>query len=221
MNAILITVLLAYALPMPTAPSLGGASVTQQPHQAQESNPPSQTQPDTTDTTKDQSEQRQSPSQNAPAPAQEPQQTAPEKPEAGTTPQAPAAPPESAAGSGNAPSSSTTPRKEKKAAKRSPKRKKRIIRNGGAAEPTSQLAPAMPQDQAKRSRQSTDQLLSSSQENLKRASARTLNSNQQATVEQIKVFIEQANAALKVGDFQRGHNLAQKAHALSEDLLKQ
>jgi hypothetical protein len=79
----------------------------------------------------------------------------------------------------------------------------------------------MSQDQARRSRQTTDQLLSSSQENLKRASARTLNSSQQATVEQIKVFIDQANAALKVGDFQRGHNFAMKAHALSEDLLKQ
>ncbi|MBV9483726.1 MAG: hypothetical protein JO249_23680, partial [Acidobacteria bacterium] len=45
-------------------------------------------------------------------------------------------------------------------------------------------------------------------------------SNEEETVSQVKLFIEQANEAMKAGDLDRGHNLAMKAHLLSEDLVK-
>ena len=96
--------------------------------------------------------------------------------------------------------------------------RKIIVREGGTSDPKTQLSPAT--QEAAATRQSTDQLLASTQANLKTISARPLNANQQATVDQIKMFIEQANSALQVGDVQRGHNLAMKAHLLSDDLLR-
>ena len=98
--------------------------------------------------------------------------------------------------------------------------RKIVVRDGGTAEPTTQLTPGMPHDQVARSQETTTWLLSSTEANLKRASTRTLSSNQQATIQQIKIFMDQASAAMKDGDFQRGHNLAMKAHLLSDDLLK-
>ncbi len=95
-----------------------------------------------------------------------------------------------------------------------------VVRDGGTSEPNSQLSVGGAGQQASTARQSTDELLASTQANLKTVSARTLNANQQATVEQIKMFMEQANAALNDGDIRRGHNLAMKAHLLSDDLMK-
>ncbi|HYL15213.1 MAG TPA: hypothetical protein VEV41_19400 [Terriglobales bacterium] len=94
------------------------------------------------------------------------------------------------------------------------------MRNGGTSEPTSQLTPGVSGDQATHSRQTITQLLASTEENLKRTAGRTLTPNEQAMVEQIRTFMSQADAALKVGDLQRGHNLATKAHLLSDDLLQ-
>lgn len=96
--------------------------------------------------------------------------------------------------------------------------RKIVVRNGGTSEPDVQLSPSVPTDPV--ARRSTDQLLASAQNNLKTVSGRNLNTNQQATVDQIKLFIEQANAALKEGDVQRGHNLAMKAQLLSDDLVR-
>ncbi len=96
--------------------------------------------------------------------------------------------------------------------------RKIVVRDGGTSEPRTQLSPTS--QQAMDTRQNTDQLLASTQANLKSMSGRTLSANQQATVDQIKMFVEQANSALKDGDLQRGHNLAMKAHLLSDDLLR-
>ena len=164
----------------------------------------------------------QGPEQKEPAPPQTPEPSVPPSPDVSTPPAQPetAAPQASPARKSEPAKPSTRRKRKKKTTRQATGPRKTVVRDGGTSEPTSQLAPGMSEDQAKRSQQTTNQLLSSSQENLKRASARTLTSGQQATLEQVKVFIEQANAALKVGDFQRGHNFAMKAHALSEDLLK-
>jgi hypothetical protein len=98
--------------------------------------------------------------------------------------------------------------------------RKIVVRDGGVPEPTGQLTPGMSRDQASRSRQTISQLLASTEENLKRTSGRSLNPNEKATVDQIRSFVTQANAALKAGDLQRGHNLAMKAHLLSDDLVR-
>jgi hypothetical protein len=66
----------------------------------------------------------------------------------------------------------------------------------------------------------TADLLAATDANLKQASTRSLNSNQVETVNQIKLFMVQANAAMKAGELDRGHNLAVKAHLLSDDLVK-
>jgi len=78
----------------------------------------------------------------------------------------------------------------------------------------------MPGAQASHQRQNATQLLASTDGNLKRISGRQLNSNQQAMVDQIHSFMQQAKDAIKDGDLQRGHNLAMKAHLLSDELLK-
>jgi len=56
--------------------------------------------------------------------------------------------------------------------------------------------------------------------NLKKISARQLDSTQQATVAQIRQFIGQSRTALDAGDLERANTLAWKAELLSEDLLK-
>jgi hypothetical protein len=149
----------------------------------------------------------QAPAQPVTPPAQ-PSEAAPQTPEV-KPPQKPAPP------------KKTKKRKNdhKPSAEKDPKTRRVVVRDGGTSEPSSQLSPGMPQDHA-HSRQTTNQLLASTEENLKRTAGRTLTPNQQAMVDQIRAFMTQANAALKIGDLQRGHNLAIKAHLLSDDLLR-
>jgi len=68
--------------------------------------------------------------------------------------------------------------------------------------------------------QSTTQLLDSTEQKL-RSITRTLSSDEQNTVAQIRSFVTQARSALKDQDFDRAHNLALKAHQLSDELVKQ
>jgi hypothetical protein len=151
------------------------------------------------------------PAPTNPAPAQQTPEAAPEKP---APEEKPAQAPPARKGKRKKPA----PKKDPSPANSEPK--KVVVRNGGAPEPTSQLTPGMSRSQASRSRQTIVQLLASTEENLKRTSGRSLTQNEQAMVDQIRAFITQAHAALKVGDLQRGHNLAMKAHLLSDDLLR-
>jgi len=128
------------------------------------------------------------------------------------------------------PESKTAAPKPKVAAKKRRHRKKataaaaapekKVVRNGGTADPVVQLAPGMSEEQASSQRQSTSELLSATDANLKQISSRQLNSTQQDSVSQIRKYIEQAKAAEKAGDVQRAHNLASKAVMLSDDLAK-
>ena len=74
--------------------------------------------------------------------------------------------------------------------------------------------------EAARQRHNAEQLLSSSDDTLKRLAGRTLDAKQQETVGQIHNYMEGARSALKEGDVRRANALAQKAHLLSEDLVK-
>jgi len=67
---------------------------------------------------------------------------------------------------------------------------------------------------------STEQLTAATEENLKKIEGRQLTASQQELVSQIKQFTEQSKAAVAAGDLEGGHNLAQKAHLLSEELVK-
>jgi hypothetical protein len=97
---------------------------------------------------------------------------------------------------------------------------KKVVRNGGTAEPVVQLAPGISEEQASSQRQNTTQLLAATDANLKRISSRSLNPGQQASVSQIRKYMEQAKAAEQAGDVQRAQNLASKALLLSDDLAK-
>jgi len=96
---------------------------------------------------------------------------------------------------------------------------KKVVRNGGSEEPTIQLIGGSPAQQASRQR-STEQLTAATEENLKKIAERQLSPSRQEMVNQVKQFMDQSKIAVAAGDLERGHNLAQKAHLLSEELVK-
>lgn len=97
---------------------------------------------------------------------------------------------------------------------------KKVVREGGTAETESQITPSMTLEEASHQRQTTAQLLASTDLNLHKLSSRQLDLSQQATLGQINTFMQQAKKAVSTGDVQRGHNLALKALLLSDDLVK-
>ena len=77
----------------------------------------------------------------------------------------------------------------------------------------------MGHDEASHRRQTTAQLLDSTDANL-RGLNRTLTADEKAMVAQIKDYEEQSRAATAQNDLVRAHNLALKAHLLSDELVK-
>jgi hypothetical protein len=101
-------------------------------------------------------------------------------------------------------------------AKNCPPEKKTIVRQGGTAEPSIQLAGS---DQASQKRNDANQMLGSTEENLKKIAELQLSAAQKDTVAQIRQFVDQSKAALADGDVERGSTLAWKAKLLSDDLV--
>jgi hypothetical protein len=95
-----------------------------------------------------------------------------------------------------------------------------VVREGGASEPASQIAPGLTPAEATHQRINAEQLLGATDDTLKRLAGRTLDAKQQETVGQIRNYMDGARSALKEGDARRANTLAQKAHLLSEDLVK-
>jgi len=95
-----------------------------------------------------------------------------------------------------------------------------VVRHGGASEPAAQIAPGMTPAEAVRQRQSTERLLGATGDQLQLLSARSLDEQQQETVGLIRNFMNGARAALQEGDLRRANTLAEKAHLLSDDLLR-
>ena len=100
------------------------------------------------------------------------------------------------------------------------KPRRRIVKEGGTEETEVQLSEDMPHDVAMHRRATTSTLLSSTEENLKRISNHPLTTDQQNTVNQIRLFMEQSREAIKKSDVDRAHTLALKAHLLSDSLMK-
>jgi hypothetical protein len=96
-----------------------------------------------------------------------------------------------------------------------------VVREGGAREPAALIAPGMTPAEATRQRHNAEQLLGATDDKLKRLAGRTLDPKQRETVGQIRNYMKGARSALKEGDVRRANTLAQKAHLLSEDLVKQ
>jgi len=95
-----------------------------------------------------------------------------------------------------------------------------IIQEGGVNSSPGPVSSTVEHDEATHNRLSTAQLLDSTEANLRRLN-RTLTAEEQATVTQIKDYIEQSRAATTQRDVVRAHNLALKAHLLSDVLVKQ
>ncbi|HXX28548.1 MAG TPA: hypothetical protein VEI99_08770 [Terriglobales bacterium] len=96
---------------------------------------------------------------------------------------------------------------------------KTVVRNGGTSDAKVAISPGMSDQQASQKLENTNQLLSSTDANLKQIAPRQLNASQQDTVKQIKSFVDQAKVAASKGDVERAYNLASKANMLSADLV--
>jgi hypothetical protein len=96
-----------------------------------------------------------------------------------------------------------------------------VVREGGASEPAAQIAPDITPAEAARERHNAEQWLGSSDNQLKQLAGRRLNAQQQEAVGQIRNYMDGARSALKEGDVRRASTLAQKAHLLADDLVKQ
>jgi hypothetical protein len=68
-------------------------------------------------------------------------------------------------------------------------------------------------------RESTAQLLQSTEDNLRNLT-RQLSADERGVVDQIRNFMAQSRAATTDGDMVRAHNLALKAHLLSDELAR-
>lgn len=160
------------------------------------------------------------PSQSSPAESAPPVVVPSENPQAQssaeTTPSPEQKPAESAA------KKLTVPRKKRH--KRTPAPsgtpQKVVVRQGGAREPAEQIAPGITPAEAVRQRQNVQQWLDSTDGQLKRLAQRKLNQQQEETVGQIRNYMEVARGALREGDVRRASTLAEKAHLLSDDLVK-
>lgn len=97
---------------------------------------------------------------------------------------------------------------------------KTVVRNGSTTQPTVSLAPVVGQQQASRL-QDTKELLAQTDTNLRQLAGRQLSANQQATVKQIRTYMDQAKHAEDSGDAQSAHNLASKAEQLSAEIITQ
>jgi hypothetical protein len=161
-----------------------------------------------------------SPKPSEPQPAAPSQEPAPLEPGSGS----PQPPPDSASQKAE-PEEPPAPPKTKKHSQKKKNRSpgppaKVVIRNGGTADPTVNLSPGLSKGQAANQRQNANQLLNSTETNLKQLSGRSLSLPQQDTIKQIRTYMDQARKAVDAGDLERGHNLAFKAHLLSDDLVK-
>ncbi len=111
-----------------------------------------------------------------------------------------------------------TAKKKNKPAPGDPK--KTVVKHGSTAEPTTQLSPGITEEQAARQRETTHELLSSTDAALEKLDVQQLSGEQKDTVGQIRKFMQQAKAAEAEGDPQRSYKLALKAHLLTDALGK-
>jgi type IV secretory pathway VirB10-like protein len=154
------------------------------------------------------------PSGQSATPAQAPGST--QQPSAETAPQNPP----SAAPLPETPEKPVLKRTKKKTAATHTPSGKVVVRNGGVKDDSEELAPAMSKEQAQHSRESTAQLLASTDRNLKNVAGRQFSPAQQNMLEEIHTYVRQSKGATESGDLDRAHTLAYKALLLSGELTK-
>lgn len=95
-----------------------------------------------------------------------------------------------------------------------------VIQEGGTTPASPQLSAGGPRESISHDRQTTEQLIDSAEANL-RSVNHSLSAGEQDMVAQIRSFIQQSRQATTDGDTVRAHNLALKAHLLSDELVGQ
>ena len=116
----------------------------------------------------------------------------------------------------------TSPQKKraKKRTTSAPQSGNVVVRNGGAKEGETQIAPAMTKEQEVRNRENVNRLLATTEAHLKTISSRQLTPEQEDTRDQIRSYVAQSRAAEGAGDLRRAETLASKAQLLADELLK-
>lgn len=97
---------------------------------------------------------------------------------------------------------------------------KNTVTDGGANDPGVQISAEVPTGEAAQQRQSTMNLLDSTETNLRKINSRQLSDGDQATARQIRNYITQSRLAMQDGDLERAYNLATKAHLLSDEMAR-
>lgn len=95
----------------------------------------------------------------------------------------------------------------------------RVSINPGGPEPSTDISPPIGHSEEAHAKQSAAQLLQSTEQNLRSVTAQP-SAEQQNMIEQIRNFMAQSRAAWNSGDTVRAHNLALKAHLLSDVLVQ-
>lgn len=95
-----------------------------------------------------------------------------------------------------------------------------VVRNGGASSDPVEISPGITKEQELHDRENTEQLLATTETNLKSVEGRQLTPAQQSTLDQIHAYVRQAKAASAAGDTTRARTLASKANLLAVELAK-
>jgi hypothetical protein len=93
-----------------------------------------------------------------------------------------------------------------------------VVHQGGAVEPSIQLAGAP--GESSQARATATPMLEATETNLKKLEGRQLSDSEKDMVTQIRQYVEQSKTAVAAGDVERARTLAWKAQTLSEDLVK-
>jgi hypothetical protein len=139
-----------------------------------------------------------------------------------STPTCDPAPNATASGSGSetsSPQPSGAQAPPSQAAQRNCPPAKIVVPQGGISEQSIQLAGGSPGVDATQKRDKINQMLATTEENLKKVTGNQISSAEQTSVTQIRQFISQSKSAIAAGDLERAQTLAWKANLLSEDLV--
>lgn len=91
--------------------------------------------------------------------------------------------------------------------------------NSPAEGPPATVVPELTHSEEAHRRQTTEQLMLSTEANLK-SLQRVLNPDERSLLQQVRLFMEQSREASQAEDLVRAHNLAMKAHLLSDELVR-
>jgi hypothetical protein len=83
-----------------------------------------------------------------------------------------------------------------------------------------QISPQLSPEEKSRAQASTDADIKAAQQALDTAARHTLNATQRDMADKISSFLTQSREAISVADWLRAKNLAQKAHVLSDELIR-